>query len=152
MTDHDLLLLTDFLRRLDVDVEGRSAEPPPADVAARLERFASGQANGVASSFARCHRRAFASSTRNSGNFESNLANQPVMRGAAKLLPVTLRQPCPTHGTSMSHPCAAKPSMIPLRRSHSLESVAAKFTVMTEGNQPGHSRESASTLLQAATT
>jgi anti-sigma factor RsiW len=46
MTDHDLLLLTDFLRRLDVDVEGRSAEPPPADVAARLERFASGQANG----------------------------------------------------------------------------------------------------------
>ena len=44
MTDNDLLLLTDFLRRLDVDVEGRSAEPPPADVAARLERFASGQA------------------------------------------------------------------------------------------------------------
>jgi len=45
MTDNDLLLLTRFLTRLDVDVEGRSAEPPPADVATRLERFASGQAD-----------------------------------------------------------------------------------------------------------
>lgn len=45
MIDNELLILTDFLRRLDVDVEGRSAEPPPADVAATLERFASGQAD-----------------------------------------------------------------------------------------------------------
>ena len=42
MIDNDLLTLTEFLRRLDVDVEGRSAAPPPADVAASLERFASG--------------------------------------------------------------------------------------------------------------
>lgn len=43
MIDNDLLILTEFLRRLDVDVEGRSAEPPPADIAASLERFATGQ-------------------------------------------------------------------------------------------------------------
>jgi hypothetical protein len=43
MIDNDLLILTEFLRRLDVDVEGRSAAPPPADVAASLERFATGQ-------------------------------------------------------------------------------------------------------------
>lgn len=45
MTDNDLLLLTSFLSRLHVDVEGRSSEPPPAEVATRLERFASGRAD-----------------------------------------------------------------------------------------------------------
>ena len=45
MIDNDLLILTEFLRRLDVDVEGRSAAPPPADVAASLERFDTGQSS-----------------------------------------------------------------------------------------------------------
>lgn len=43
--DADLLILTRFLSRFDPEVEGRAAEPPPPEVAARLERFAAGQAD-----------------------------------------------------------------------------------------------------------
>lgn len=43
--DQDLLILTRFLARFDPEVEGRAAEPPPPDVAARLARFAAGQAD-----------------------------------------------------------------------------------------------------------
>ena len=45
--DQDLLILTRFLNRFDPDVEGRAAEPPPADVAARLDRFAAGEADAA---------------------------------------------------------------------------------------------------------
>jgi hypothetical protein len=45
--DQDLLILTRFLNRFDPDVEGRAAEPPPADVAARLDRFAAGEADNA---------------------------------------------------------------------------------------------------------
>jgi hypothetical protein len=40
--DLDLLILTRFLRHFEPDVEGRAAEPPPADIAASLDRFAAG--------------------------------------------------------------------------------------------------------------
>ena len=43
--DHDLLILTRFLNQFDPDVEGRAAEPPPAEVAGRLDRFAAGTAS-----------------------------------------------------------------------------------------------------------
>jgi hypothetical protein len=43
--DQDLLILTRFLDQFDPDVEGRAAEPPPPDVAARLDRFAAGEAD-----------------------------------------------------------------------------------------------------------
>lgn len=42
--DHDLLILTRFLNHFDPDVEGRAAEPPPAEVASRLDQFATGTA------------------------------------------------------------------------------------------------------------
>ena len=43
--DSDLLILTRFLSRFEPEVEGRAAEPPPAGVAARLNRFAAGEAD-----------------------------------------------------------------------------------------------------------
>lgn len=43
--DQDLLTLTRFLNHFEPDVEGRAAEPPPADVAERLNRFAAGEAD-----------------------------------------------------------------------------------------------------------
>lgn len=45
--DEDLLILTRFLDQFDPDVEGRAAEPPPPDVAARLDRFAAGGADAT---------------------------------------------------------------------------------------------------------
>ncbi len=45
MNEPDLDILTRFLGYFDPDVEGRAAEPPPADVAERLNRFASGDAS-----------------------------------------------------------------------------------------------------------
>ncbi len=45
--DQDLLTLTRFLNHFDPDVEGRAAEPPPADVAERLNRFAAGEADAT---------------------------------------------------------------------------------------------------------
>lgn len=45
--DQDLLILTRFLNQFDPDVEGRAAEPPPADVAERLNRFAAGDADAA---------------------------------------------------------------------------------------------------------
>lgn len=43
--DQDILTLTRFLNHFEPDVEGRAAEPPPADVAERLNRFAAGEAD-----------------------------------------------------------------------------------------------------------
>lgn len=45
--DADLLILTRFLDQFDPDVEGRAAEPPPPDVATRLDLFAAGKADAA---------------------------------------------------------------------------------------------------------
>lgn len=43
--EHDLAILTQFLRRLSPEVEGHDAGDPPEDIAARLDHFASGSAD-----------------------------------------------------------------------------------------------------------
>ncbi len=43
--DSDLLILTRFLGRFDPEVEGRGAEPPPPEIASRLDRLAAGTAD-----------------------------------------------------------------------------------------------------------
>lgn len=43
--EHDLLILTRFLRRLDPDVEGHDLGDPPEEVIPRLDAFAAGKAN-----------------------------------------------------------------------------------------------------------
>lgn len=43
--EQDLLILTRFLRRMDLDVEGHDMGDPPADVTPRLDAFAEGKAD-----------------------------------------------------------------------------------------------------------
>ncbi|MCB1208697.1 MAG: hypothetical protein KDK97_05195 [Verrucomicrobiales bacterium] len=43
--EHDLSILTSFLRRLSPEVEGHDAGDPPEEVAARLDNFATGGAD-----------------------------------------------------------------------------------------------------------
>ncbi|SKB01085.1 hypothetical protein SAMN02745166_03304 [Prosthecobacter debontii] len=43
--ENDLFILTRFLRRMDLDVEGHDLGDPPADVLPRLDAFASGEAD-----------------------------------------------------------------------------------------------------------
>ncbi|MCA1963538.1 MAG: hypothetical protein LDL31_06295 [Prosthecobacter sp.] len=43
-TEHDLAILTQFLRRMAPEIEGHDAGDPPAELAARLDAFASGKA------------------------------------------------------------------------------------------------------------
>lgn len=43
--EHDLSILTRFLSRMMPDVEGHDLGDPPADICARLDIFAAGQAN-----------------------------------------------------------------------------------------------------------
>ena len=45
-TDPDFDILTSFLRRMMPDVEGHDLGDPAADICARLDRFAAGQADG----------------------------------------------------------------------------------------------------------
>ncbi|HEY1052725.1 MAG TPA: hypothetical protein VGE39_23300 [Prosthecobacter sp.] len=47
MNEQDLDILTRFLNQFDPEVEGRAAEPPPPDVAERLNRFASGDSSAT---------------------------------------------------------------------------------------------------------
>lgn len=43
--EHDLSILTQFLRRMVPDVEGHDMGDPPAEVMPRLDAFAAGQAD-----------------------------------------------------------------------------------------------------------
>jgi len=44
-TEHDLAILTQFLRRMAPEIEGHDAGDPPAELAERLEAFAAGRAD-----------------------------------------------------------------------------------------------------------
>lgn len=43
--EHDLSILTKFLRRMSPDAEGHDAGDPPAEVMPRLDAFAAGKAD-----------------------------------------------------------------------------------------------------------
>lgn len=44
-TEHDLAILTQFLRRMAPEIEGHDAGDPPPEMASRLEAFALGKAD-----------------------------------------------------------------------------------------------------------
>ncbi len=44
--ESDLVVLTRFLSHFDPEVKGRATEPPPPDIASRLDRLAAGEADG----------------------------------------------------------------------------------------------------------
>lgn len=44
-SEHDLAILTQFLRRMAPEIEGHDAGDPPAEIAVRLDAFAAGAAN-----------------------------------------------------------------------------------------------------------